>query len=1127
MHNNNKGKSFVRKTMVASIALAVASSMAHAQAQAQDDSDDVEEIVVTGSFIRGTPLDAPSPVQVVDRDSIEAQGAALVWDVIKNLGVNSGSFSEGGSGEVTGTIGTAQVNLRNLGENSTLTLVNGKRLVPSAALTHSGGEFVDLNSIPLVMTERVEILTDGGSALYGADAVAGVVNMIMRTNFEGLELYGDVQKVEKADGVYDTTLSGIWGWATDDGDTHFVLSAERFDRDLLPATAGNFYDPSTTLITGNVSSLGSPITSPAFGAQPNLAYFNNELKAMNLAEWPTATTVYSDPLCESGLTDDSGNAFFIAGEHPLQRGALGLRSGACVVDESQWAALSYDTKRTSVAGSFDHTFENGIEFYSFFQASEQETVRSNSGYGRAFANFFLPSPGAYSNALGHVFELGYYAPMFGNPVPTITNNPSDLVNGGPNVAHYSSFAFGITRPGNNENRNNSETQSVQMGLRGELEIAERTFDWDISYSAGASSSEKRVREFSRLRAHMAAVGLGGEGCVPNGVPDFDFVSHPGPKGWAYYSAYYRFIFEGFFAQPYEPISYGLTSSNQGQGPCQFYNPFLTSLTDPNVANSDELMNWISSVHLNDDRRNKLGVLDVTITGELFEMSGGTAAFAAGAQRRERNAKSRASPLSAGYENAIVAYQNGVVSERGWIDNNLSCASCTSTYDLDQNTNALFVEMSLPFIENVETQVALRWEDYGGAIGDEISPKVAMSWRPMEELLLRGSWSQSFRAPNPGIIGDGLDSSSATFLDPLKNQGVRAGLLAPTIENARLASTYTLGAPAPHVGNEYADTYSAGFIWTPGGALDGFHLQADLWRFEVRDRVLPETASSAMERQVQAFLTAASNPDNYILNTSLDTAAPQLYEACDPNALASQYGADSAERLNCVVDPRKYQVDGVEESLLAPNRSLIQLRLSAINAGEITSDGVDFKTGYRWENNWGRFSVNLDYTFVNQYTLSNVPGLDNGLLDIGIYDAAGTTGDGNLVRSLPDHKATFTANWGFGNHAVTLIGHYTGSYVDITVDQRRQDPQYNALARSLLSRTIDAYDSWDLQYRYTHTWGDSRLGSTVLTFGVLDLFNADLPYREPVSVFDSITLNYDGTVFDPRGRRLYLRALWQF
>ena len=75
---------------------------------------EVEEVVVTGSFIRGSALDAPSPVQVVDRTSIEAQGAALIWDVIKNLEVNSGSFTNSGSGERSQVEGTAQINLRNL-----------------------------------------------------------------------------------------------------------------------------------------------------------------------------------------------------------------------------------------------------------------------------------------------------------------------------------------------------------------------------------------------------------------------------------------------------------------------------------------------------------------------------------------------------------------------------------------------------------------------------------------------------------------------------------------------------------------------------------------------------------------------------------------------------------------------------------------------------------------------------------------------------------------------------------------------------------------------------------------------------------------------------------------------------
>ncbi|MDG1952158.1 MAG: TonB-dependent receptor plug domain-containing protein, partial [Gammaproteobacteria bacterium] len=164
------------------ITLAVISALS-APVLAQDNL--VEEVIVTGSFIKGSPLDAPSPVQVVDRSSIEAQGAAMIWDVIKNLEVNSGSITNPGSGDNSQVAGSSNVNLRNLGENSTLTLINGKRMVPAAATTRSGGEFVDLNSIPLVMTDRVEVLTDGGSALYGADAMAGVVNVIMRTDFEG------------------------------------------------------------------------------------------------------------------------------------------------------------------------------------------------------------------------------------------------------------------------------------------------------------------------------------------------------------------------------------------------------------------------------------------------------------------------------------------------------------------------------------------------------------------------------------------------------------------------------------------------------------------------------------------------------------------------------------------------------------------------------------------------------------------------------------------------------------------------------------------------------------------------------------------------------------------------------
>ncbi len=662
--------------------------------------------------------------------------------------------------------------------------------------------------------------------------------------------------------------------------------------------------------------------------------------------------------------------------------------------------------------------------------------------------------------------------------------------------------------------------SAQFGLRGEFELADRVLNYDVSYSAGSSSNERQIREFSRYRSHMAGVGLGGPDCVPNGVPDFDFLNRSGANGWSSYTSLFRFVFEGFFTQPYEPISYALTSNNQGKGGCMFYNPLLTSLTNPNVANSDVLLDWMSEAHLNDDRRNKLGVWDAVVTGDFIEMAGGMSAFAVGAQMRHRNARSIGSPLSNGTENAILAFANGVPSKRGWIDNNLSCSSCVSTYDLDQDADAVFAEFSLPFMENVESQVAVRWEDYGGNIGAEISPKVALSWRPIDTLLLRSSWSQSFRAPNPGIIGDGLDSSSTTFLDPLRNQQVRAGLLPATFTNAVLTSSYTLGAPAPDVGNEYADTFSAGFMWTPAGRLDGLSVQADFWRFEVQDRVLPESGSSAIKRQVQLFDSLVGNNANYVLNSSLDSqTSAELYIACNPAALATQFGAGSTQRLNCVVDPRLYQVDGVEESLPSPIRNLIQLKLGAINAGEITADGIDFKVGYRWDNDWGRFNLGLDYTFVNQYTLADVPGLDNGLLDIGIYDAAGTTGDGNLVRSMPDNKGHLTMNWSQGSHSVTAITRYIGSYTDLTTKLRFADS--NPFVQGLLSETIDSYAALDLQYRYTHGWARSSLGTTVFTVGALDALNSEIPYKETGS------LNYDGSVFDGRGRRLYVRALWQF
>ncbi len=718
------------------------------QASAQDEP--VEEIVVTGSYFRGSPLDAPSPVQVIDRSSIEAQGAAVIWDVIKNLEVNSGSITNPGSdnGQVEGT---ANVNLRNLGENSTLTLINGKRMVPAAAVTQSGGEFVDLNSIPLVMTDRVEVLTDGGSALYGADAVAGVVNIIMRTEFEGLEIYGDLQGVQAADNAYDATVSAIWGTSFNNGATNLVLSAERFERDPVPVKDGNFFGPNSEFL-GTVSTAGTLVNSPAFGAQFNAAqWLNNEVYAQNVAEGGQASNyIYTDPGCYTTTLPDGSTP-----QIGRLREERGEKSGACRADTADYTFITNTTERDSFAGSFSHAFNDTTEFYSFFSHSDSETTRSDSGYNEARGpTVFLAPPGAYArsaafggNAIGQTGEIGFFAPEAGLTRPTLAdmpNMPLATVNGGPNVMMYQGVRDGIDRMGAANNITKTSTVNVQAGIKGEFEAFDRVLDYDVSYSWGGSSLEQQYKTFNRDRSELAANGLGGPNCTPNGRSDFDFAGAPGPFGgavpqiWDFYApGLVQTFFPGFVFTTRENLSYALTSNNQGQGDCMFYNPYLSQLSDPNLANSRELMDWMNVTVDRVDKRNKLAVFDARVSGDLIEMKGGMAQFAIGGQYRERNTKEEASELHyPGLQNRILGYdENGTPNEFHRVSNNFECAMCAFNYNDTRTTKAVFMELSLPFIENVETQIALRYEDYGGNIGSEVSPKIAMSWRPMDLSLI--------------------------------------------------------------------------------------------------------------------------------------------------------------------------------------------------------------------------------------------------------------------------------------------------------------------------------------------------------------------------------------------------------
>jgi len=188
-------------------------------AWAQDSSQRVE---VTGSRIKRTDTETASPVQVLTREDIERTGKQSIQDVLRGLtsdGVGSipTSFSNGFAS------GSAAISLRGLGVNSTLVLVNGRRMTTYGLADDGTRNFVDLNSIPLEAIDRIEVLKDGASAIYGADAVGGVVNVILRKNYTGASIGGSYGQTGHGDGQ-STRAFGSIGFGNLDTDKYNVFA---------------------------------------------------------------------------------------------------------------------------------------------------------------------------------------------------------------------------------------------------------------------------------------------------------------------------------------------------------------------------------------------------------------------------------------------------------------------------------------------------------------------------------------------------------------------------------------------------------------------------------------------------------------------------------------------------------------------------------------------------------------------------------------------------------------------------------------------------------------------------------------------------------------------------------------
>ena len=354
---------------------------------------EIEEIVVTGSYIkRTTQADSVSPITNIDRQTIDDTGILTSQELFRWLPSNTGSENQTDSLTQGGTTGTSNVNLRGLGLGSTLVLVDGRRQTVAAASANGGDTFVDLNSlVPFILVENIEVLKDGAAALYGSDAVAGVVNYKTRRNFEGLEFRGNFQSTTRGDDHQDQDFSVLFGAGNDK--TNVVAALKLFERDELTLGERDNLPRATT------SGLGNPGSFVLLGPSPTFP------------DTPPGTLV-ADPVCEQAT-----------GSTLVQ---LSDVSSQCLFDFGPSFTLAPEEKRLGAYIIAEHTYSEHFNVFGEFGFSRNEIV---AGFSPSFPALDFPViSGAHPDNPFQVPVVALYRPIgdgFGEPGGARVENSTD------------------------------------------------------------------------------------------------------------------------------------------------------------------------------------------------------------------------------------------------------------------------------------------------------------------------------------------------------------------------------------------------------------------------------------------------------------------------------------------------------------------------------------------------------------------------------------------------------------------------------------------------------------------------------------------------------------------------------
>jgi iron complex outermembrane recepter protein len=745
-----------------------------------------ERVIVTGSLIAGSAEDAALPVEVFSQADLEEQGSPSALDFAKSLTTSGPMTGEANAFGGVGSTGNVQYNLRGIGADKTLTLLNGRRGSQNAS------------NIPAVALARVEVLKDGAAVIYGADAAGGVVNFITRDHFVGLEARGNYKYIADSDGDYGLSLLGGIG----DGDTNFLWSVEWEHRSRLETEDRDF-------------------SSASFDYSVNPSPWST---LTNLAAWTPRGALPASPSVANEFGGALGSAIGDFTKSSCEAiGGYYSSATSCRMNYASFYNLvetndiyrAYAQLNTHVTDHMDFHVEA-----SYGQVISPEVFNSPVGpvlKGPAMASgltnqFYVPTTNPYAAA---------FAASHGAPVGTAGFTPGSfraIGFGGNALAGLDGHGFGA--PGQVDN----QVWKVSAGLKGEFGdwagIA-RDVGYDVAVTYNQSISYQGVPDLINYRLQEAMNGFGGPNCsVVDLDPNRFGTQNPaaaGKNGCLWWNPFAT----NFAEQPERHLP----------------NPQYVA----GQENPIELLRWMWDERTAETIVGNL-TLDAAFNGKSgIKLPGGEIGWALGAQGRQTESRQ---VVDGDFYNGNTpcqwptnfTSQNGAGSltlpQLPVSTSDATYRGCTPdrpgpysynninppTY-ADQQQYSIFGELHVPVLDNLNLQLAARREEFSGGLGATVY-KVSGKWDVWGPLSVRGSYGTNYQAPPiglvPGRITNGNTSYAVAGSTWLGSQVVTDAGITP----------------------ETATSWNTGIIWQSDGFAPGHDLRiiVDYFNIETQDEI---------------------------------------------------------------------------------------------------------------------------------------------------------------------------------------------------------------------------------------------------------------------------------------------------